>query len=115
MSYVPRAQLRAVSDPTLRKFTITIDLTQRSIPYIFDSYTLYESFWNAITIRNLSGDDPIYYRQEDGIKYDVIPPNSERNIQGWGSLLQIQQEGTKGVNGTMIVSMVKAGDAAVGQ
>ena len=116
MSYIPEAQLRAVNDPTLPSFSIpTIDLGARTFPYIFDSWTLYQSFWRAITIRNLSADNPIFYRYTKGTKFDVLPPNAERTLQGWGSYLELRQDGTKEIQGSMIVNMVKAEAAAIGR
>ena len=117
MSYVPISELKAVTDPNLPSFSLPpIDLDAQTFPYIFDSWTLYQSFWQAVTIRNLSSDNPIFYRTTvQATKFDVIPPNSERTIEGWGSFIELREDGSKAITGTMIVRMVKAGDAAIGR
>lgn len=115
MSYVPQSELRPVNALNLRSFTITDKLTGKTFPFKFDSATLYQSFLRSTTIRNISGTAPIYYRTEVGELFDVIPPNAERTIQGWNSLIEIEQETGKAIEGIIIYELVKFGDAFNGQ
>lgn len=114
MSYVPQGNLRPVNSLELRSFTITESLTGKTYPFKFDSATLYQSFLRSTTIRNISGQAPIYYRTEPGAVFDVVPPNSERTIQGWNSLIEIQQQTGQTIAGVIIYEMVKFGDALNG-
>ena len=115
MSYVPQANLKPVNSLDLRSFTITDQLTGKTFPFKFDAFTLYQSFLRNTTIRNISPTAPIYYRTEPGTTYDVIPPNAERTIQGWNSLMEINQETGKTIEGIIIYELVKYGDAVIGQ
>ena len=111
MSYVPQGNLKPVNSLGIRSFTITDKLTGKTFPYRFDSATLYQSYLRSTTIRNLSGTNPIYYRTEPGAPFDVVPPNAERPVQGWNSLVEIQQETGKPISGVIVYELVKFGDA----
>ena len=115
MSYVPQSELKPVNSLGLRTFTITESLTGKTFPYKFDAFTLYQSFCRATTIRNLSGTSPIYYRTQIGDPLDVVPPNAERTVAGWNSLVEIQQEIGKAISGVIIYELVKGADAYNGQ
>lgn len=111
LSYVPQSALKPVNALNLRSFTITESLTGKTYPYFFDSATLYQGYLRATTIRNLSGTAPIYYRTQPGDPYDVIAPNSERTIQGWNSLIELNQETGQAISGVIIYEIVKFQDA----
>lgn len=111
MSYVPQSSLRPVNSLGLRSFTITESLTSKTFPYFFDSATLYQGYLRSTTIRNLSGTAPIYYRTQPGDPFDVIPPNAERTVAGWNSLIEIQEQAGTSINGVIIYEIVKFGDA----
>ena len=108
---MPQSALKAVNSLNLRSFTITDKLTGKTFPFRFDSATLYQAFLRSTTIRNISSTAPIYYRTEPGDVFDVIPPNAERTIQGWNSLIEIEQETGKAIEGVIIYEMVKFQDA----
>lgn len=114
MSYIPQSSLKPVNSLGLRTFTITESLTSKTFPYKFDSYTLYQSFCRSTTIRNLSGTAPIFYRTEPGDPFDVVPPNAERTISGWNSLVEIQEQAGTSIVGVIVYEMVKGVDAAIG-
>lgn len=111
MSYVPQRDLKSVNSRELRTFTITENLTDKTFPYSFDSATNYMAFCREATIRNISGQSVIYYRTEPGAVYDVIPPNSERTVEGWFSLMQIREAAGQSINGVIVFELVKFEDA----
>ena len=108
---MPQSALKPVNALNLRSFTITDKLTGKTFPFRFDSATLYQGYLRATTIRNISGTSPIYYRTEPGDVFDVVPPNAERTVQGWNSLIEIEQETDKAIEGVIIYEIVKFEDA----
>ena len=108
---MPQSALKPVNALNLRSFTITDRLTGKTFPFKFDSATLYQSYLRSTTIRNLSSSAPIFYRTEPGDLFDVVPPLSERPIQGWNSLIEIEQQAGSTIEGVIIYEMVKFQDA----
>lgn len=112
MSIVPQDNLKSVNSLELPSYTISAKLNTNS--YVNDTYTLYDSFWKAITIRNFSDSDSLYYRENPNGILEVIPPLAERTLNGWGSYINIEAPKDSMLNGIVVFEMVKRSNAING-
>jgi len=113
MSIVPQENLKPVNSDTLKTFEIPQALDNLADPFRFDAITLYDSFWKVVTIRNFNDLDAIYYRTDNGVPYDTIPPLSERDIPGWGSYFEVSKDPLATFQGKIIFQLVKRNEALV--
>lgn len=112
MSIIPQEDLKAVNSFELKSYTISSKLDKNS--YTIDAYTNYDSFWKAITIRNFSDSESVYYREEPNGVLEVIPPLAERTLNGWGSFINVEAPKDLMLNGIIVLEMVKRVDAING-
>lgn len=114
MSIIPQEKLKAVNSDTLITFEIpqVLDKLPTAL-FRFDSITLYDSFWKIVTLRNLNQNHQIFYRTENGVEYDTLPPLSERDIPGWGSYFEIARNSGDEFIGKAIFQLVKRENALV--
>lgn len=87
MSVVPNDNLQSVDSLDLITFPITERIDATGI-YTRDFWTRYKGFWKQVIIRNYNIADNLLYRINPNEVQKVIPPASERTVQGWGSFLQ---------------------------
>lgn len=57
--------------------------------YISDFFAKHGGFWKSLVIRNLQSSNTCNYRTGQSHLYKILPPNSERPIQGWGSYFEV--------------------------
>lgn len=114
MSIIPQENLKAVNSFELKTFELSIPLDDVSgDTFRMDTITQYDSFWKIVTLRNLNENDAIFYRIENGGKYDVIPPLSERDVPGWGSYFEVKRLQDTEFVGKLIFQLVKRENAIV--
>ena len=99
-------QLKAATDPQLKAYTLIEEVHG---PLKFDMFPLYLGYWRAVTIRNPTR-NTLSYRTDPYQVADSIPIESERDVAGWGSYLEIVGTGTA-INAVLVFSMVNQGDA----
>lgn len=87
MSLVPYRSLKAATDPTLKSFTIKIEIDGTK-PESYDTLTQWRAFWKSATVFNAS-QFPLTIREEGDGQRIVIPPATTQVFQGWGSYFQL--------------------------
>lgn len=87
MSVVPNDLLKPSSSLDL----ITFEINDKVVtsPYRKDFFNSHLAFWKSIVIRNLQATFNCSYRTDPALDFKVIPPLSERPIQGWGSYFEV--------------------------
>jgi len=86
MSTIPFGKLRSASSPELKGYPITKKVT--TSPFYFDSMSQYLGVWSQVIVRNQSSSSEIQYRTQPQGSTQVMPPNSERVVAGWGSFFE---------------------------
>lgn len=106
MSFVPFKNLKPSNSLELKTFVIQKNLSGTDVTA--DMIAEYGAYYRAITIRNFSDSELMYYRTQPNAPFDALPNMAERKLAGWGSFLEV-----KGVSmsGIIIVECVLRGDA----
>lgn len=95
MSYVNKAILKGVNDQSLSFYTTTIPFTTSQVR--IDSLTEFGAYIRAARIINNDGANQLTYRQAalDGA-LKTVPINSQEEVSGWESFLEINPDGVTG-------------------
>lgn len=95
MSYVPKDRLRGTQDQNISFYTTDRSFTTSQL--ITDCVTLFKGYAKRFRIVNQDGTNQLTYRQggTSGI-LKPVPPNSEVNVDGWESYIEINPTAVTG-------------------
>src|SRR5215469_1861262 len=95
MSYVDPSKLKGNLDTSISFFTTTIDFTNAVL--IIDALSNYGAYIKEFRIVNQDGTNNLSYIQGDlSQPSKVVPPNSEADVSGWESFIQITPNAVTG-------------------
>ena len=77
---------------------------------IFSTKDRQLAYWKAGVIRNFTK-DTLSYKTDPNGQADIIPAQAERDVEGWGSYLEIVATGNP-INAIVVLSLVDLATAA---
>lgn len=89
MSYISYRDLRAVNDPTLKSFHITIDLDGETEARM-DTLSRHDGYWRNIHVDYVQRNMSMEYRTDPANYWSTILPATRHDIPGWGSFIQFR-------------------------
>lgn len=109
MSYVNKAILRGILDPSLSFYTTTLQFTTAVLQ--IDALTQFGAYIRSFRIVNLDGTNQALYRQGSLAEVQKpVPINSEVSVDGWESFVQITPNAVSG-NGFLELDLISRDQA----
>jgi len=87
MSVVPNNILKSADSLELQTFHVPLVIDSASQQ--LDMYTRYLAYWKSCVIRNQHLTDNILFRTFPNEPLQIVKPNSELPVKGWGSFMQV--------------------------
>jgi len=92
VSVVPNDKFDSAN--SLNLIVFPIEDRANAAAFNVDTWTQYRAFWKSAILRNTHSTLNLSYRVRPNDALRTLPPNSEREITGWGSFLHVEQGGT---------------------
>jgi len=84
---VPNNILKSADSLELVVFGVSLDIDSASQQ--IDMYTRYLAYWKSAVIRNRHLTDNLQFRTFPSQPLQIVKPNTELPLKGWGSFLQV--------------------------